>query len=86
MKIGGAPMWIKPNDPDTKELKGQFLCCFSSIVPPSNVPYPWANQKGPLSLEEVLSYPNNQVLIWFDGFICYFFLDENGKIDWDCQI
>lgn len=77
-KIGGKPYWYLSR---RDVPRGQFLGSFGGVQLADNVPYPWANQREPISGR--VSVDDEHMLIFRDsGGIINFFLAEDSTIDW----
>jgi hypothetical protein len=74
-KIGGLPRWIQ-NEPKSHP---RFLCALGSIGPVSNSPYPYVNFERPVGFREV---HDRRLLKWGDAGSVYFFLRDDGQVDW----
>ena len=61
----------------------RFLCQLSSIQAHPSVPYPWANQKSPLSMNEIY-HDENTFLIGDMGSL-YIFRSDNGDLWSTCE-
>lgn len=82
MKIGGAPLWLEPDDPEIPRDAGRLLCTLADIVPRWDVSFPWLNHPTPLAIGEVTG---SNWLYWRDGGCFYFFVDDFGRLSWHLQ-
>jgi hypothetical protein len=82
-KIGGLPTWLPSEEmPD----KARFLCSLGNFTPKVDSPYPWANWATPIRLFDFDLVTSDQVLYWFDGCAIYFFISDDGKIEWRLKL
>jgi hypothetical protein len=87
MKIGGAPLWpptVQRDYETSAALPGRFLCSLAGIEPVWETPYPWLNHPQPLTMHEACSAENK--LIFWDGAILLFSIDDQGKVHWTIQL
>ncbi len=85
MKIGGVPFWNEPSEiPDGIQGAGKFLCAFNGVNVMDDYPYPFTNEPGKLSFYDSLNENNN--LIFYDGLILNFYIDEKSTVRYFSQI
>jgi len=77
-KIGGFPRWIQQEE----QAPGPFICALGSVCPKSEVPYPYVNSQEPIGLKEANDWG---LLKWGDAGSIYFFLRDDGQVDWAYQ-
>lgn len=77
-KIGGIPCFIQ----SAADTDSRFLCQLGSIQAAPDVPYPWVNQKDPLSLRFRGNgiYAAGNSAVFGDMGSIYLFLDEDGEV------
>lgn len=82
MKIGGGQVWVsEPEIPSHSRL----LCSLGDIIPRRDSPYPWANWPLPIKFAPYRWDPDH-VLYWWDGCQIFFFLTQDGRIEWRLHI
>jgi hypothetical protein len=84
MKIGGSPYWFDPSDISRKyRSRRRFLCGFNGLTVVSDSPYPFVNQPQPTERGRGL-FREDQIL-FYDGLVLNFFLNDDGSIDYHGQ-
>lgn len=88
MKIGGAPWWVDPDDPDGP-LPGKFLCAMGMIgliANPENrdAEYVWVNHDEPPPPREHQGVKDS--LYWFDGCSVFFSMRDDTSIHMRVQL
>jgi Domain of unknown function (DUF1963) len=77
-KIGGVPCFIQ----DGADNTGRFLCQLGSIQAAYAAPFPWVNQREPLSFahDDTGIYGGRNSIVFGDMGNIYIFIDEWGQL------
>ncbi len=79
-KIGRIPHWPSGGSHGERviELAGRHLCTLTDHVPDLESPYPWVNHPEP----DTTHSEQESRLLWRDGAVINFSIDEQGQMDW----